>query len=236
MIRNGATAIRRRRKFLVLVAPTVIALASLYGYAFQYLSTDPERLGIFWPYRHWLHFHIAGGIVALLTGPVQMWLGPNRQYPLLHRVLGVGYVLSGAIACIAGFQLAANTGFGWVFGMGFSAMAAAWLVTTGLAIIAIYRRNIEQHKSWMIRSYTVTFGFVTYRFFIEVFRLIGVGTTVEQLTAASWAGWSIPLLIVEAVLQGREIFAPRESPQPAPVPRAQEHEAQLLRSPMTYDN
>ena len=211
MQRSGATAIPRWRRLLVLIAPSIIAFTFFYGYAFQYLSTEPERLGIFWPNRYWLHAHVAGGMLALLAGPFQLWIGLNRGHPLLHRILGIGYVIAVGTSSAAAFQLASKTGFGWVFGMGFSAMASAWIVTTGLATLAICRRNIEQHKAWMIRSYTVTFGFVSYRMFIEVFRVLGLGTTVEQLTAAAWAGWSIPLLIVEVFLQGREIFAPRKA-------------------------
>jgi len=38
----------------------------------------------------------------------------------------------------------------------------------------------------------------------------GVGTQHEQLAASSWFCWAVPLLVVEAVLQGRKIFGKRE--------------------------
>jgi Predicted membrane protein (DUF2306) len=42
-------------------------------------------------------------------------------------------------------------------------LCVAWVVTTGMALYAIRERRIEQHREWMLRSYTVTFAFVTYR-------------------------------------------------------------------------
>jgi hypothetical protein len=34
-----------------------------------------------------------------------------------------------------------------------------------------------------------------------------VGTLTEQLAVASWFCWAVPLLITEAILQGRKIVA-----------------------------
>jgi hypothetical protein len=59
----------------------------------------------------------------------------------------------------------------------------------------------------MIRSYVVTFAFVTFRIFAGIAQAAGVGTLQEQLAAASWFCWAVPLLITEAVLQGKKIFA-----------------------------
>jgi uncharacterized membrane protein len=151
--------------------------------------------------------HITGGIVALLTGPGQLWLGQNRTHLRLHRRLGVAYMASVAASSLAAFYLAAHTELGWVFGAGLTGLAVAWLVTTGLAFIAVRRGLIHQHQEWMIRSYVVTFAFVTFRIFAGGLQATGVGTLTEQLAAASWFCWAVPLLITEAILQGRKIFA-----------------------------
>ena len=95
----------------------------------------------------------------------------------------------------------------WVFGAGLAGLAVAWIVTTGLAFAAIRRGLIHQHQEWMTRSYVVTFAFVTFRIFAGITQATGVGTLREELTAASWFCWAVPLLMTEAVLQGRKIFA-----------------------------
>jgi len=142
-----------------------------------------------------------------LLGPAQVWLGLTRQHLWLHRRLGMGYMISVAISAMAAFYLAFHTDFGWIFGMGLVGLGIAWIVTTGLAFVAIRRHLLDQHKEWMIRSYVVTFAFVVFRIFFGILGAAGVGTTPEQLAAASWFCWAVPLLVTEALLQGRKIFA-----------------------------
>jgi len=98
-----------------------------------------------------------------------------------------------------------DTPAGQVFGAGLTGLAVAWLVTTGLALAAVRRRQIPQHAEWMVRSYVVTFAFVTFRLAWAALRAAEVGTLPEQLAAASWLCWSAPLLFTEAILQGRKI-------------------------------
>jgi uncharacterized membrane protein len=178
-----------------------------YSFALNYLAEDPERFGIYWPRHEWLYAHIIAGAVALFLGPLQLWLGLNHRTPLLHRVFGLVYTLSVGVGAVTALYLAFHTDFGWVFGMGFAAMAAMWTGSTALAVIAISRGMIEQHREWMLRSYVVTFAFVTFRILDTILDIAKVGTMVERMTAASWMAWTIPLLITETVLQGRKIFA-----------------------------
>lgn len=47
--------------------------------------------------------------------------------------------------------------------LGLQGLAFAWFVTTGMAYISVRRKKIQQHKEWMIRSYVVTFAFISFR-------------------------------------------------------------------------
>lgn len=96
-----------------------------------------------------------------------------------------------------------------MFGAGLFGLGCAWVVTTGLAFIAIKSRLIQQHMEWMIRSYVVTFGFVFFRILVGILTALEVGTLFERLTAASWFCWAFPLLITEAIIQGRKILVKR---------------------------
>jgi hypothetical protein len=180
--------------------------------AFPYLTLDQQWFGPYWPRRGWLLPHIAGGMVALLVGPVQLWLGLTRQRLGLHRCLGVGYMISVGISSLAALSLVFQTDFGWIFGLGLGSLAVAWLLTTGLAFVAIRRQAIDQHKEWMIRSYVVTCAFVTFRIMASVLETVGVGTMPERYAAMSWGCWAVPLLVTETFLQGRKIFAARPTP------------------------
>jgi hypothetical protein len=193
---------------ILLATAGVFALWFWNTAALKFFTVDQDTYGIFWPRRSWLLAHIAGGTAALLIGPIQLWLGlSGRRQPLLHGVLGAGYLLGVGTGSIAAFQLASHTDFGWSFSLGLASMAMAWLVSTALAAIAILRRLVEQHREWMVRSYVVTFGFVTFRLVVDILEVARAGTFAEQLTAASWICWSVPLLITEVILQGRKVFA-----------------------------
>jgi uncharacterized membrane protein len=185
----------------------LLALAFFVKVALPYLTLDQAVLARYSSVRAWLLLHVAAGGVALLTGPVQLWLGMSQRAMRVHRRLGLAYVTSVGIGAIAAFYLATHTNLGWGFGAGISGLGVAWVVTTTLAIAAIRRGLIEQHREWMIRSYVVTFAFVTFRAFWAGLEALGVGTLHEQLAAASWFCWAVPLLLTESVLQGRRIFA-----------------------------
>jgi uncharacterized membrane protein len=203
----GSIPMRTRGNILVLGLPTVIALWFLYSVGLTYVSGDRGNIGIYEQRRGWLFAHIIVGTLALLSGPVQLWLGLNRRNMNLHRALGVVYIVGVVSGAITAFYLASHTDFGWVFGLGMSMMATTWVLTTAFAAISIYRRNVEQHREWVIRSYVVTFGFVTFRVLEWGLEIGGAGTILERMTAASWLAWIVPLMITESILQGRKIFS-----------------------------
>ena len=174
--------------------------------ALPYLLLDPAVLARYEARQAWVIIHVAAGGVALLTGPMQLWLGLSGLAMRVHRRLGLAYVAAVGIGSIAAFYLAAHTTLGWGFAAGITGLGIAWVVTTALAIVAISRGLVVQHRQWMIRSYTVTFAFVTFRAAWAALQAAGIGTRSEQLAMASWFCWAVPLLIVEVVMHGRRIL------------------------------
>jgi hypothetical protein len=198
------TVVKATLALVFLVGLTFIAVAGVPY--FQPGSEALQRYGS----RGWvLLLHIITGTVALLTGPVQLWLGLTDQRPSLHRKLGMIYIAVVTVSAIAGYYLAFNTDLGVVFGGGLAGLATAWLITTGMAFVAIQRHLYDQHKEWMIRSYVVTGGFVVFRVVFPALQGAGIGTVNEQLGLAAWLAWTLPLVVTEAILQGRKIFAVR---------------------------
>jgi hypothetical protein len=161
----------------------------------------------------WLH--IAGGTVALLVGPAQLWLGLTRRRVSAHRVLGRVYLGGVGVGSLAAFYLAFTTDLGWMFASGITGLAVAWVVTTAFAWLAIRRRLVAYHREWTIRSYVVTLGFVTFRALFELLQAFDVGTLTERLGVAAWFCWALPLLVTEAALQGGKILRPPVPAAPA---------------------
>ena len=192
---------------LVLSAATIIALWYVTTSVMKYLHVTRETYGLFWPRHEWLFAHVIAGTIAVVFGPVQFWLGLKRDQPTLHRTIGVAYVVCTAVGAISAIYLALHTVYGWIFGAGLTAMAVAWILTTGMATIAIYRKKVPLHRQWMIRSYLITFGFVLFRFTTDTLEMGNVGTMAERMAFSSWACWTLPLLAVEGVIQGRKLWA-----------------------------
>jgi uncharacterized membrane protein len=109
--------------------------------------------------RHLLIPHALCGVIALLAGPIQFSSRLRQRHLKFHRVLGRIYVISVFIGAFTGIALAAGRP-----GMpGTSVQAAAWIVCTTAALITARKRQIAQHRQWMVRSYAVTFTFVSSR-------------------------------------------------------------------------
>ena len=123
-------------------------LPTIEHFAFDY--SEPS-FGRFWPNRLWLLLHIAGGTAALFAGPFQLWSGLRHSHPRIHRWTGRVYVsgvlLGGAAAFYLSFFSQPRS-----FGIALFALAVAWWVTVGVAIVAIKQYRIEAHKAWMIRA------------------------------------------------------------------------------------
>jgi hypothetical protein len=197
----------RRGTMALLSLALLIALAFFAAAALPYLLSSAYNADQYAGRRGWLLLHITGGTIALFSGPIQLWLGIADRRMDLHRRLGIGYMAGVAIAATGALRLAAHPLFGWTYGAGLGSMAIAQILTTALAFMAIKRSLIEQHKEWMIRSYVVTFGFVTYRIVFVMLDPLKLGTVPELSILLAWGCWSVPLLITELILQGRKILA-----------------------------
>ena len=142
---------------LVLVLAGVGTFTAAVAVPFVTLDERAAAYGARFP---WLLTHIVFGTIALLTGPVQLWLGLSaKTVAALHRTLGRVYVASVAVGAFTSLYLAFHTTHGLVFGAGLAGLAVAWLATTGMAVVAVRELAIYQHREWMIRSYVVTSAF-----------------------------------------------------------------------------
>jgi hypothetical protein len=194
-----------RRLTAGLIGVGVVATVFIAVAALPYFNLAAQQWNRYWPRRWWLLVHISTGTVALLSGPVQLWLGLAARRGNLHRRLGIIYMSSVTVSALSAYYLALHTDFGLVFGAGLTGLATAWLLTTGLAFVAVRRRFYDQHKEWMIRSYVVTTAFITFRAFFNMLGYVGAGTTVERLSLLAWFCWAVPLLMTEVALQGKKM-------------------------------
>lgn len=199
-------------KAFALVAVLAVAVYFVAKYVFHYyLHYDQATFTDYWPKRGWLLLHISAGMVALLTGPLQFSARLRKRYLKLHRIIGRVYLIAVALGSIAAFRLAWTTTSGWAWGFGVAMLGVAWITTSGMAYYAILRRQMAIHKEWMVRSYVVTFAFVTFRLLEDMGPTSHLMPENDRSISAIWACWALPLLITEVILQLRRISPPAKS-------------------------
>ena len=155
--------------------------------------------------RHLLIPHTLAGIFALLIGPINFSSRIRQQHLKLHRVLGRIYDISVFIGAATGVALAnGRPGFPGTCGQ-----AAAWVVCTTAAFLTARNRQIVQHRQWMIRSYAVTFTFVSSRvlnLWPRYWSHLG-----DSLSAVGVIAFTlVSLLIVDLGLNWRELTTRRD--------------------------
>ncbi|CAN5398074.1 hypothetical protein BH09BAC3_BH09BAC3_37260 [soil metagenome] len=188
--------------FLILFAGNFIINDAL-----PYFGLDKETFGDYWDFRWPLIGHISGGLIALAIGPFQFWKSLRNKFMTTHRWLGRIYLTAILIGTISSTYLAwtsaIRVNFSWAFGL--QGLAFAWITTASMAYISVMRGRILQHKEWMIRSYVVTFAFVTFRWLNDSQIAHQLMTKFEERgPTIIWLSWTIPLLITEIALNWRK--------------------------------
>ena len=199
---------RPARRWGLVAALCILAAGALWFIqqaARQYGVYDAVSYGDLWPRRGGLIPHMAGGLVAITTGLIQLWLGATQRTGSLHRNLGRVYLGGVAVGSAGAFFLALTIERRYfAYASGLFMLATAWVLTTWMAYAAIRKRAIERHREWMIRSYTVTFAFVLFRLMDQLLIHWRVAPEDQIDAMSAWACWSVPLLLVEPVLQFRK--------------------------------
>jgi hypothetical protein len=175
--------------------------------AIPYFGFNKEIFGRYWNYKWPLIGHISGGLLALVIGPFQFWKAFRNKNIFIHRWMGRTYLTAILIGTFCSTYLAwtsaIRVNFSWALGL--QGLAFAWITTASMAFISVMRRRIQQHKEWMIRSYVVTFAFVTFRWLNDLPVAIKLMDKFEERgPTIIWLCWTIPLLITEIVLSWKK--------------------------------
>jgi uncharacterized membrane protein len=151
----------------------------------------------YFPVRWLLLAHGLGGAVALCLGAPQFSSRLRRRHARVHRFLGRSYVTAVAISAPLGI---------WVtilrnelpLRIAVITQALLWFLTTAVAFYCIRRRNFEQHRQWMIRSYAITLIFITDRVLDAVPKVTDLDTDASPNIAwlCNVIAWVVPTFII----------------------------------------
>lgn len=147
--------------------------------------------------------HILSALPFCILGAFQFAPGFRRRWPRWHRLAGRVVVPCGLVAGLAGlwmtqFYPEMQTSLLYSFRMVFG---SAMVISIAVGFMAILRRDIARHRSWMMRGYA-----------------IGQGAGTQALTGLLWvlifgaqgqpgkdllmgASWVINLLVAEWIIR-----------------------------------
>ncbi|WP_420151654.1 DUF2306 domain-containing protein [Spirosoma sp.] len=197
------------KRGMLYVAYILIAVVVLYALAYfipyfqsPFLKNKPLDNAL-WRIAFWTHVGL--GALALAIGPFQLSVKRRQRNLLQHRNLGKAYVVSILVASVCAFYAALYADTGWVAGLGFATLAVAWFYTTLRAYQTIRKRQVNQHRAWMYRSYAVTLAAVTLRIILPVeLALLRLPFSVAYPIVA-WLCWVPNLIVVEWWLRQKPV-------------------------------
>ncbi|MEC7771565.1 MAG: DUF2306 domain-containing protein [Bacteroidota bacterium] len=145
-------------------------------------------------------FHLFTTLAPLILGPIQFWNKFRIRYVEWHRLLGkiyiVGSLLGGFTSLILGITQPYEGSIVPVV-----ILALLWLFMTTSAWVTIKRKDIKNHRLFMIRSYTLALTFVVIRLLGDlVYKanlLFFIQSEEVKDATYEWMSWVLPLLIVE---------------------------------------
>jgi len=122
--------------------------------------------------------HIGAGIGAMAGGLLQFVPAIRRARPRLHRGVGLAYLagvtLGGATGVPLAFQFlgAVPPELHRVFYpsvVAFLVLSPTWVAVSAMAFLRARQRRFDEHRAWMVRSYSLTFAAVTARVLAPLF-------------------------------------------------------------------
>lgn len=173
----------------------------IFDRKFGLLASKSDQIlnNIFWNTGFYTHI-ICGGI-ALLIGWTQFNEKLRIQNRILHRRIGIIYVISVLLSSLSGIYIGFFATGGIVAAAGFISLGVVWFATTLTSFLSIKKGNILQHQKLMIYSYAACFAAVTLRIWLPILVIL-FKDFIFAYTIVAWLCW-IPNLILAYFLVSR---------------------------------
>ncbi|HDR7516845.1 DUF2306 domain-containing protein [Bacillus mobilis] len=161
-----------------------------------------SKLSAFWYMM--LFIHITTSIVALVIGPFTLSTKFRERNINRHRIIGRIYMVGILLGGFSGLYLAFYATGGLVAKLGFGLLSVFWLTSAYQALNRIKNKKIKDHRNWMIRNYSLTFGAVTLRILLPLFIvLFGIERFELSYAIIAWLAWVPNLIVAELFIRKR---------------------------------
>jgi uncharacterized membrane protein len=155
--------------------------------------------------------HIPSAVLFCTVGAFQFVPSIRRRWPAWHRAAGRVLAACGLIAALSGLWMSVfyprPVGDGELLAVIRVVAGSAMLISIVLSIKAIRRRDIAEHRAWMLRGYAIGQGAGT-QVFTHLPWLLLFGAPDEFTRALLMAaGWLINVAVAERLIRGRSTAA-----------------------------
>ncbi|AKR33958.1 TPA: DUF2306 domain-containing protein [Bacillus cereus] len=161
-----------------------------------------SKLSDFW--YSMLFIHITTSIVALVIGPFTLSTKFRDRNINRHRIVGRIYMVGILLGGVSGLYLSFYATGGLVAKLGFGLLSILWLASAYQALHRVKNKKIKEHRNWMIRNYSLTFGAVTLRIWLPLFIvLFGIERFEFSYAIIAWLAWVPNLILAELFIRKR---------------------------------
>jgi uncharacterized membrane protein len=198
-----------KTKHVFFAAFGLMTLFVFYLYETPFLDPQSPVWQHVEPAKWLLLFHGVAGAVALLLAPFQFSARLRGRNMGLHRVLGRLYVAGAFVSAPLAVPVAVRLGPPSLV-MAATIQSCGWLLTTAIALYAVRRGEIRQHREWMIRSYPFAMVFVVARALLAVPALRGLGE--PGVVSVVWGCIALACFVPSLVISWRPVFGRGAAP------------------------
>jgi uncharacterized membrane protein len=193
-----------KRIFITILWTALILLSAYYLYRAINFRFIREGIGsTFWNKQFWFVSHLVTAVIPLITGPFQFWTWFRKHYIRWHRLLGKAYIIGCLLGGLSAIYLSITQPYPGSI-VPSLILALLWLFMTSAAWITIKRKNVQAHRLFMIRSYTLTLAFVFLRILSDLVYKHNFLSFIKNEDARDatyeWMSWVVPVLAVELMI------------------------------------
>lgn len=157
--------------------------------------------------------HLAGALVVLVAGALQVLPAIRRRWPAVHRASGRAYLVAALVSTAAGLVMITtrDVGGGLVQRLGISGDFMLVLAFSALAFRAARARRLDEHRRWALRLFVVAPAVWFFRIFLMAWVVLNHGPVGFDpksfegpfLSVLSFAQYLLPLAVAEGYLRVR---------------------------------
>jgi hypothetical protein len=118
----------------------------------RYMHHSAASYGEYWTRKSSILLHVFPAALAFLLGFTQFSGRLRSQRPQIHRVAGRIYLMGTLVGAPAAMLLGSRSSC-LLCRPPLVTLGGLWLLTTGIALVAIRLRDIATHRAFMIRSF-----------------------------------------------------------------------------------